>query len=224
MNIKLFLLPVLLVMVGFSSCTEDDNGMNGPFRSWVTVNANDSTPMLKTDRGLYLHVTNAQGDSAFHEVGDRGNVLYTLVDATHSDGSTYQVVMSEFLPATIKPFVNDSNGIYKDTRLAAFLGGTVSANYLNVLVDTYESDESINTLELVRYSKEETHLDTDSLPVIRVRLQHNVAAVKKTKKTQAVCFNLSHLKVEYPGKRGYILRFSWKSTGDEQEYNLRYTP
>lgn len=219
----LFYLPALLVMVGMSSCMKDDDNSNGPYRSWVTVYTNDKTPTLVTDRKIYLHVTNAQGDSTFYKVGDRGNVVYKLVDATHSDGSTYQVVMSEFYKATVKPFVKNSDGNFKDARLAAFSGGIISENYLNVLVKTYDSDEPTNTLELVRYPDEETHLATDSFPVIRCRLQHNVGSVKSTMTTKAVCFDLSHLKIEYPGKRGFILRFSWKSTGDEQEYDMRYS-
>lgn len=219
-----FWLPAFILLVGVSSCKEEEDSLNGPYRSWVTVYENDNTPTLVTDRRLFLHVTNAQPDTTFYEVGDRGSVLYTLVDATSSTGATYEVVMKEFIKATVKPFVTDTSGDYRDTRLAAFSSAIISADYLNVLVKAYDSNESENTLELVRYPDEETHLSTDSLPVIRFRLQHNVASVKSTKKTKAACFNLTRLKNEFPGKAGYILRFSWKSTDDEREYDLRYTP
>lgn len=217
-------LPALLLLVGLSSCLEDDNSLDGPYRSWVTVYQNDGLLTLKTDRGIFLDVANPLGDSSLYEVGDRANVLYTLVDAANTSGLTYDVVMNEYHKATVKPFVHDTDGVFRDEPLAYFSAGIVSENYLNVLVKTYDSDDAVNSLELVRYAEEETHLETDSVPVIRVRLQHNVASVRSTTTTKAVCFNLSHLRTEFPRKNGYILRFSWKSTTDEQEYDLRYNP
>lgn len=217
-------LPALMLVMGMSSCLNEDDSLNGPYRSWVTVYQNDGLLTLKTDRGIFLDVENPLGDSSQYEVGDRANVLYTLVDAAHTNGSTYDVVMNEYHKALVKPFVHDTDGVFRDEPLAKFSAGIVSENYLNVFVKTYDSNESVNSLELVRYAEEETHLDTDSLPVIRVRLQHNVASVKTTTTTQAVCFNLSHLRTEFPNKNGYILRFSWKSSTDEQEYDLRYDP
>lgn len=220
----LFWLPALVLLVGVSSCKEDDNDMDGPYRSWVTVYSNDNTPTFVTDKKLFLHATNAQPDSTFYEVGDRGSVVYTLVDLPNQTGASYPIVMSEFIKATVKPFVDDTSASYRDTKLAAFSSGIVSGDYLNVLVKLFDSDDKMNTLELVRYPDEETHLDTDSLPVIRVRLQHNVGTVKSTQTTKAVCFNLTRLKNLFPGKGGYVLRFSWKSANDEQEYDLRYVP
>ena len=224
MKKTLLWLPALLLLVGMSSCLKEDDSLNGPFRSWVTVYQNDGLLTFKTDRGFFLDVANPLGDSSLYEVGDRANVLYTLVNTTHTTGSTYDAVMNEYHKAIVKPFVNDTDGVFRDKPLANVPTVIVSENYLNVLVKTYDSNESVNSLELVRYTDEETHLETDSVPVIRVRLQHNVASVKSTTTTQAVCFNLSHLTIEYPNKNGYILRFSWKSTTDEQEYDLRYNP
>lgn len=224
MKKTLLWLPALLLLVGLSSCLKEDDSLKGPFRSWVTVYENESLLTLKTDGELFLDVANPLGDSSLYEVGDRANVLYTLVDLAYTTGPTYNVVMNEYHKAIVKPFVHDTDEVFRDEPLVNAPSVIVSENYLNVLVKTYDSNETVNSLELVRYADEETHFETDSVPVIRVRLQHNVASVKSTTTTQAVCFNLSHLKIEFPNKNGYILRFSWKSTTDEQEYNLRYNP
>ncbi len=220
-------LPVLLFVLALSACKEEDNGLNGPYRNWVTIFSNDNTPTLITDRGLYLHVTNPQGDSVFYEAGDRGNMLYTIVNAENATGTTHQVVMKEFLKATVKNFVTEADSNYEDRPLAQYMGGIVSSDYLNVLVKTYTSDMPVNSLELVRYPEEETHLETDSLPVIRFRLQHNVSSVKSSSTIQAVCFNLTPLSYEFPGARAFVLKFTWKQSNDEsgeQGFDLRYVP
>lgn len=217
-------LPFALVLLGLTSCLGEEDNLNGPYRSWVTVFKNDAKLTLKTDRGLFLDVVRPLGDSSWYEVGDRANVLYTMVDVAHTSGNTYEVVMNEYNQAVVKPFVFDSTATYRNKPLAYFSAAMVSENYLNVLVKTFDSNDPVNTLELVRYTAEERHLDTDSFPVIRVRLQHNVGTVKNTSSLQAFCFDLTRLQTEFPNKKGYTLRFSWKSADDEQEYNLRYIP
>ncbi|MDP4276501.1 MAG: NigD-like C-terminal domain-containing protein [Bacteroidota bacterium] len=229
------IIPVLFLAVYLSSClnTDDDNDNKVYYQLFATVASNSTTPTFKTDDGSTLVSTGTvdSDSSKFYKVGDRIFIRFTLGDTTASRTTKiYPITVVNYAKATVKDVqvvAADSADPYKNCNFYSLYALWLSADYMDVVVKTYISYNSLNTVELVRYKGQESNLQTDTVPAIHLEIRHNTPAVLKDSYVVRACsFDLSSLKTEFPNAVKFKLIVSWNddNTYGSNSYQFTYTP